>query len=68
MTRTMRCFHLTGFGQALQPAEKPLPQPTGFTRLASSNAWLNGGSTTEWTTASEADRSLCMTLPFSRDS
>ena len=29
MTQTMHCFHLTGFGQALQPAEKPLPQPDG---------------------------------------
>jgi len=26
---TMRCFHLTGFGRALVPVEKPMPAPVG---------------------------------------
>ena len=29
MTARMHCFHLTGFGQPLVPAEMPMPQPTG---------------------------------------
>ena len=29
MPATLHCFHLTGFGQALVPAEMPLPPPAG---------------------------------------